>query len=139
MKNPVPPCPTCASDNVKRAGYSRYGKQRFQCRACRYSFCLDPQTRLPIHSGRPNSWLLAKSVCLSAAWPACSASAVTLLPSGSKKASLFPPLKKTLVKTKKGIVLELDEMQHWLSGGWSFVFRRKNKRWIWLAQCRRTR
>ena len=22
---------------------------------------------------------------------------------------------------------------------WSFVFRRKNKRWAWLAQCRRTR
>ena len=22
---------------------------------------------------------------------------------------------------------------------WSFVFRRKDKRWVWLAQCRRTR
>ncbi len=22
---------------------------------------------------------------------------------------------------------------------WSFVFRRKNKKWVWLAQCRRTR
>ena len=22
---------------------------------------------------------------------------------------------------------------------WSFVLRRKNKRWVWLAQCRRTR
>ena len=29
-------------------------------------------------------------------------------------------------------VLELDEM-------WSFVGFRKNKRWVWLAQCRRTR
>jgi len=29
-------------------------------------------------------------------------------------------------------VLELD-------GLWSFVLRRKDKRWIWLAQCRRTR
>ena len=36
-------------------------------------------------------------------------------------------------------VLELDEMQHWLPGGWSFVRFRKNKRWVWLAQCRRTR
>ena len=44
----------------------------------------------------------------------------------------MPPLKKTLVKAKKGDVLELDEM-------WSFVARRKNKRWVWLAQCRRTR
>jgi len=29
-------------------------------------------------------------------------------------------------------VLELDEL-------WSFVFRRKDKRWVWLALCRRTR
>ena len=28
--------------------------------------------------------------------------------------------------------LELDEL-------WSFVGRRKEKRWVWLAQCRRTR
>ena len=29
-------------------------------------------------------------------------------------------------------VLELDEL-------WSFVARRKNKKWVWLALCRRTR
>ena len=31
-----------------------------------------------------------------------------------------------------GEPLELDEL-------WSFVARRKNKRWVWLALCRRTR
>jgi len=41
-------------------------------------------------------------------------------------------LKKTLAKAQKGEPLELDEM-------WSFVARRKNKRWVWLARCRRTR
>ncbi len=41
-------------------------------------------------------------------------------------------MKKTLAKARKSDVLELDEM-------WSFVCRRKNKRWVWLAQCRRTR
>ena len=44
----------------------------------------------------------------------------------------LPPLKKTLAKATRSDVLELDEM-------WSFVARRRNKRWIWLAQCRRTR
>ena len=29
-------------------------------------------------------------------------------------------------------VLEMDEL-------WSFVYRRKDKRWVWLALCRRTR
>ena len=41
-------------------------------------------------------------------------------------------MKETLVKAKKSDVLELDEM-------WSFVHHKKNKRWVWLAQCRRTR
>ncbi len=44
----------------------------------------------------------------------------------------MPKLKRTLTKAKKDDVLELDEL-------WSFVQRKKNKRWVWLAQCRRTR
>ncbi len=38
----------------------------------------------------------------------------------------------TLAQAQVGDVLELDEL-------WSFVKKRKNKRWVWLAQCRRTR
>ena len=49
-----------------------------------------------------------------------------------KKASRLPPLSQTPVQAQAGDVLELDEM-------WSFVRFRKNKRWVWLAQCRRTR
>ena len=45
----------------------------------------------------------------------------------------------SLFLSQAATVLELDEMQHWLSGGWSFVRFRKNKRRVWLAQCRRTR
>ena len=39
---------------------------------------------------------------------------------------------RTLQPTQENDVLELDEL-------WSFVSRRKDKHWIWLAQCRRTR
>ncbi len=41
-------------------------------------------------------------------------------------------MKKTLAKAQKGEPLELDEL-------WSFVRQKRNKRWVWLAQCRRTR
>lgn len=44
----------------------------------------------------------------------------------------MPPLTQTLVPPALEDVLELDEL-------WSFVARRKNKRWVWLALCRRTR
>ncbi len=53
-------------------------------------------------------------------------------PQGSKKAKALPPLEHTLLAAQDGDALELDEM-------WSFVKKRKNKRWLWLALCRRTR
>ncbi len=46
--------------------------------------------------------------------------------------SQLPPLESTLLPFADEDVLELDEM-------WSFVLRRHDKRWIWLALCRRTR
>ena len=61
-----------------------------------------------------------------------SGSAVTPSPAGLKKASQLPPLSTTLEPPQENEVLELDEL-------WSFIGRRKNKRWVWLAQCRRTR
>src|SRR5690606_4113211 len=42
------------------------------------------------------------------------------------------PLEQTLHAAQADDELELDEM-------WSFVLQRKNKVWIWLALCRRTR
>ena len=44
----------------------------------------------------------------------------------------MPPLPATLAPARPDDVLELDEL-------WSFVARRKDKRWVWLALCRRTR
>jgi insertion element IS1 protein InsB len=45
----------------------------------------------------------------------------------------LPPLEQTLAPSVQDEeVLELDEL-------WSFVLKRHNKRWIWLALCRRTR
>ncbi len=51
---------------------------------------------------------------------------------GSKKAKALPPLEQGLLRFQDGDELELDEM-------WSFVLQRKNKVWLWLALCRRTR
>ena len=41
-------------------------------------------------------------------------------------------LSSTLVEAKDDDVLELDEL-------WSFVLKKSEKRWIWIALCRRTR
>ncbi|MCP4284139.1 MAG: IS1 family transposase [Gammaproteobacteria bacterium] len=44
----------------------------------------------------------------------------------------LPSLADTLVKWEPGDVLELDEL-------WSFVLKKSQKRWIWIALCCRTR
>jgi IS1 family transposase len=44
----------------------------------------------------------------------------------------LPDLSTTLVEPQPEDVLELDEL-------WSFVLNKSNKRWVWLALCRRTR
>ena len=53
-----------------------------------------------------------------------------------KKAAALPPLSATLAVPPPGepqaTILELDEL-------WSFVSRRANKRWVWIALCRMTR
>jgi IS1 family transposase len=48
----------------------------------------------------------------------------------------LPPLSETLLlpdpADEEAITLELDEL-------WSFVLKKADKRWIWIALCRRTR
>src|SRR6266566_5790027 len=53
-----------------------------------------------------------------------------------KKAAALPALSKTVLEPDTNdvdaTVLELDEL-------WSFVLRKANKAWIWIALCRKTR
>lgn len=58
------------------------------------------------------------------------------LPLGSKKETTLPELSETLIEPDpsepEATTLELDEL-------WSFVLKRANKRWIWIALSRSTR
>jgi len=54
------------------------------------------------------------------------------LASWLKKDEANPKLEETLLPVEPADVLEVDEM-------WSFVQERWNKRWLWIAMCRRTR
>ena len=49
-----------------------------------------------------------------------------------KKAKDLPKLSEGLLKSRQTDVLELDELC-------SFVQRKSNKKWIWIALCKRTR
>jgi len=55
---------------------------------------------------------------------------------GSKKVAQLPPFSTTLVtpdpQDTTSTTLELDEL-------WSFVLKKANRSWIWIALCRKTR
>src|SRR4051795_1983236 len=76
------------------------------------------------------SFALITSAAVCAGCHAPSASLGTLSPHGSKKEATLPELRETLIKPDpaepEGVTLELDEL-------WSFVLKRANKRWIWIA------
>src|ERR1700759_5048883 len=76
------------------------------------------------------------SAAVCAACHAPSASPETPSPLGSKKGEALPELREALVEPDasepEASILELDEL-------WSFVTKRANKRWIWIALCRATR
>ena len=76
--------------------------------------------------------ITSAAVCAGSRAP--SASRATPLPVGSKKEAALPKLSETLCAPDpaEAIALELDEL-------WSFVLKRANKRWIWIALCRATR
>jgi insertion element IS1 protein InsB len=78
--------------------------------------------------------IMSGAVCAGCLAPL--ASRATPSPVGSKKEETLPELSETLVEPdptdSTTTILELDEL-------WSFVLKRANKRWVWIALARATR
>ena len=130
---PTLECRHCASTNTIRHGYTRKGKQRYRCRTCARSFVHDPGSAA-YDAARKEEILRAyhERTSLRGLSRIFGVSRNTVT-RWLKKASGLPPLERTLAPASEGgEVLELDEL-------WSFVLKRKNKRWVWLALCRSTR
>ena len=125
-------CPHCTSAEIMRFGHTRTGKQRYRCHACRARSATIPRRATPILRAKSRSSPRIRNAARCAAWRACSACRATRSQAGSKKHTHLPPLETTLLPPEQQETLELDEL-------WSFVGFKKNKRWVWLAMCRRTR
>src|SRR4051812_11015626 len=84
--------------------------------------------------GARRSLAPTKNVPASGVLAAPSGSRATPSRAGSKKAASLPPLSRTLPPTppSEGLVLELDEL-------WSFVGKKADKRWVWIALARHSR
>jgi IS1 family transposase/transposase-like protein len=131
-------CPHCESDALVRNGRAPNSKQKYLCRAC------DRQSRdeLTPHAysdERREEILRAyeERSSLRGLERAFGVSRNTVVAWLKKKADRLPPLSETVMipaatANPASTILELDEL-------WSFVLKKTNQAWIWIALCRQTR
>lgn len=121
-------CPRCGSQNMVRNGHDYKGAQKYHCKACESYGTLhaqhgyDQQTRQQVK----------RAVLERLSLRGIGISRRTIADWLTQWVQQLPPLATTLDEARLDDVLELDEM-------WSFVLKKSNKRWVWVALCRRTR
>ena len=125
-------CPNCESLDIIRNGSDYKGDQKYHCHHCGGYGTLNPKARYS---------QVEKAQVLKAYQERASMRGIrrifgvvpqTLLRWIKAALEKLPSLVQTLTKARCDDVLELDEL-------WSFVLKKSNKRWIWIALCRRTR
>jgi insertion element IS1 protein InsB len=124
--------PKCGSENLVRNGHDYKGDQKYHCKSCGRYGTLAAQVGYEeaVHRQVQRAVLERASLCGIAR--IFGLSRRTLARWLERWGACLPPLEETLVPAQVDDVLELDEV-------WSFVLKKENQRWIWVALCRRTR
>lgn len=126
-------CHKCNSANIEKNGTDYKGSQKYHCLDCNAYGTLKPQGRaypqflrdLVLRAYRERASMRGIERIFGIARQ-------TLARWLEEEAAMLPDLAETLEPSEEGDVLELDEL-------WSFVLKKSEKRWIWIALCRRTR
>ena len=126
-------CSECHSLNLEKNGKDYKGSQKYHCRDCNHYGTLAAQPRaypefikdLVIRAYRERASMRGIERIFGIARQ-------TLARWLKEKAANLPDLSDTLEPPQADDVLELDEL-------WSFVLKKSDKRWLWIALCRRTR
>ena len=125
-------CTNCGSINIVRNGRNKCGNRQYHCKDCGAYRVLKPKTGYSPER---------KETILKACKERCSLRGIQRIFGIAPKtvarwikahALSLPALSETLLPAQNHDVLELDEL-------WSFVGKRQQKRWLWIALCRRTR
>ena len=126
-------CPKCESEDISKNGKDRNnGKQKYHCKACNSYGTLNPE---PYYSEAQKEQALRvyqERACLRGVERALGIARQTVAQWLKKKVNGLPNLSESLEPSQVADILELDEL-------WSFVRIKTQKRWVWIALCRRTR
>jgi insertion element IS1 protein InsB len=132
-------CPACGSRRYKKNGHTRHGKQNHQCQACERQFSGTADDRLMADERRTRvEHLLRERLSLRGICRAVGVSLTWLLhfmvecfAACPDDLHVQPPARPTAVLLSR-LEAEADEM-------WSFVQKKANKQWIWIAMDATTR
>jgi len=132
-------CPACGSTQYKKNGHSRHGKQNSQCRACARQFVAMANDRHITDAQRtPVEQWLCERISLRGICRAVGVSLTWLLHfMGQRFAACPADLPVRVPRRPPDVVLhrleaEADEL-------WSFVQKKANKQWVWIAMDAATR
>ena len=132
-------CPACGSQRYKKNGHTRHGKQNHQCKACERQFGATGDDRRITDAQRTMvEHLLCERISLRGICRAVGVSLTWLLHFMVERFAACPddlyvrvPYRPTDVVLRR-LEAEADEM-------WSFVKKKANKQWIWIAMDAPTR
>ena len=125
-------CPKCGSENLVRNGHDYKGDQKYHCKSCASYGTLHAQRGYNDPLRKQVKRAVLERISLRGMERLFGISRRTVLAWIEQWFDRLPALETTLATAQLDDVLELDEL-------WSFVLKKANKRWVWVALCRRTR
>jgi len=127
-------CPGCGSSDFVKNGHLASGAQNHKCKSCGRQFVAEPKQKLiETHTREQIQIALRRGTCYRAICEMYDVSMSWLL-WFSESLGKYTNEQKDIVIPENAmeIEFELDEM-------WSFVGKKSNKIWIWIAWCVQTR
>jgi IS1 family transposase/transposase-like protein len=125
-------CPKCDSTNIIKNGCDYKKAQKYHCKDCRVYGTLKPHRPYTDDDQELILRAYRERVSMRGIKRIFGIARQTLARWLKAVAQALPDLGATLAPAWPDDVLELDEL-------WSFVLKKSNKRWVWIALCRRTR
>lgn len=123
----IHPCPTCGSEDVSRNGHTRHGKQNYKCRDCKRQFVLVPQWQmLSEEQKRLIERLLLERISLAGIARVLQLSQDCVQRYVNRQMNQVQQQVEVMPKPKKRLTVQMDEL-------WSFVDRKGNEQWVWIA------
>ena len=125
-------CPNCDSLDMVRNGTDYKGDQKYHCRHCGGYGTLHAKARYNQAEKTQVLKAYQERVSMRGIERIFGVVPKTLLRWIKAALAKLPSLLQTLAPAHSDDVLEFDEL-------WSFVLKKSNKCWVWIALCRRTR